>query len=200
MSTYLAGLLTGLLPAIGVATWYLARRYNENQPLNEALDRAQKTAVLKKTLEQYNYSMEDLREFQEGLMGRSEIAKQLSESFASEAMRVGNMLQSGATTQTEMNQAASRSLQITEIKLEHVISELHKYFDPAQTQAFEVVQEKWRSFQKINAEFAAAQYEGGSIAPLVYATAMESAAITRLVELESELQLNKETIVPYSER
>jgi uncharacterized protein YecT (DUF1311 family) len=200
MSTYIAGILTGLLPAAGIGVWYLVRRYNEKHPLNEALDRAKKTADLKKTLEEHNYSLEDLKEFQEGLMDRSEIAKKISDSFASEAKRISELLMSNAMTQTEMNHSASESLQITEIKLNHVTRDLVKYFDPKEIKAFEVVQEQWRRFQKLNAEFLRSQYEGGSIAPLIHASAMESVAITRLIELESDLQFKREIIVPYLER
>jgi len=191
MDTYLEGILIGLLPALGIAVWYLVRRYNEKQPLNEEIERVQKTAELKKTLEQYNYSIEDLREFQDSLMGRSEVAKALGESFANEANRIGETLSSKTITQAEMNEAASLSLQATNIKLDHVISELKKHFNPAEIAGFNQAQDAWENYQKVNAEFAASQYEGGSIMPLIYASTLESAAITRLVELESELKLRK---------
>ncbi len=117
MDPNLSGILTVALPGAGIGAWYLLKRYNENQPLNEAIDRAQKTAELKKTLEENNYSIEDLREFQEGHMGQSKVAKALSDSFAMEAIRVSEMLLSSAMTQAEMNEAATRALLIADIKL-----------------------------------------------------------------------------------
>lgn len=200
MNGYLAGILTALLPAAGVAVWYLVKRYNEKQPLSEAIDRAHRTAELKKTLEQYNYTLDDLKEFQEGLMGRSEVAQKLSASYAEEAGRVSEMLMSNAMTQTEMNQAASRAYDITNIKLEHVISEIKKYLEPKEIESFDEAQALWREYQKKNAEFSAAQYEGGTIQPLIYATALEKTAIGRLVELEEEVNFMRDVLVPYNER
>jgi len=200
MSDYVAGILTALFPAAGVATWYLVRRYNEKQPLSEAIDRAQKTAELKKTLDQYNYTLDDLKGLQDGLMGCSEVASKLSASFAEEAGRISEMLMSNATTQMDMNVAASRAYDITNIKLEHVISEIKKYFDPTQIESFDEAQAIWRDYQKKHAEFLASQYEGGSIQPLIYASALEKTAISRLIELEEELNFIKDVLMPYSER
>lgn len=200
MSDYVAGILTALFSAAGVAAWYLVRRYNEKQPLSEAIDRAQKTAELKKTLDQHNYTLEDLKELQEGLMGRAEVASKLSTSFAEEAGRISEMLMSNAMTQLDMNEAASRAYDITNIKLEHVISEIKKYFEPTQIESFDEAQTIWREYQKKNAEFSASQYEGGSIQPLIYASTLEKTAISRLVELEEELNFMKDVLVPCSER
>ena len=200
MNDYVAGMLTALLPAAGVATWYIVRRYNEKQPLSEAIDRAQRTAELKKTLDQHNYTLDDLKELQEGLMGRSEVASKLSASYAEEAGRISEMLMSNAMTQLDMNEAASRAYDITNIKLEHVISEIKKYFEPNQIESFNEAQAIWREYQKKNAEFSASQYEGGSIQPLIYASALEKTAISRLIELEEELNFMKDVLVPYNER
>ncbi|MDP1635212.1 MAG: lysozyme inhibitor LprI family protein [Gallionellaceae bacterium] len=200
MNDYVAGILTALLPAAGIAIWYLLRRYNEKQPLSEAIDRAQRTAELKKTLDQHNFTLDDLKELQEGLMGRAEVAKKLSTSFAAEAGRISEMLMSNAMTQMDMNEAASRAYDITNIKLEHVISEIKKYFEPTQIESFDETQAIWREYQKKNAEFSASQYEGGSIQPLIYASALEKTAISRLVELEEEFNFMKDVLVPYNER
>jgi uncharacterized protein YecT (DUF1311 family) len=48
-------------------------------------------------------------------------------------------------------------------------------------------QRAWREYQTENALFFASRYKGGSIQPLIHASALEGAAISRIVELEAEL-------------
>jgi hypothetical protein len=54
----------------------------------------------------------------------------------------------------------------------------------------------WRDYQLKYAEFVASQYKGGSIHPLIYASALESLTIARIVELETELKRSKDLSVP----
>lgn len=58
----------------------------------------------------------------------------------------------------------------------------------------------WRNYQKNHADFLASRYEGGSIQPLIYASALESVTIARIVELEAELKELRNLCVPYAER
>lgn len=191
MDEYLTQILFVLLSGAGVAIWYLLTRYNEKKPLLENLDVAQRTADLKKTLEEHNYTLDDLKIFQSNLTGSSEIAKKLSTSFAKEAEKISDMLMSNAVTQLEMNEAAHRAYQITSINLEQVIGEIQKHLTTEESEYFTEAQNLWRKYHEANALFAASRYEGGSIRPLIYLSSLQSTAISRLVELETKLNYMK---------
>lgn len=56
--------------------------------------------------------------------------------------------------------------------------------DANQIAAFKQTQTNWESYAKTQAEFAAAAFEGGSMAPLVYASELEAVTVSRTGELK----------------
>jgi uncharacterized protein YecT (DUF1311 family) len=99
-----------------------------------------------------------------------------------------------------MNIVAAQAYERAERKLETIIAELKEYFSPEEIARLDETTEAWRNYQRKHAEFLISQYEGGSIQPLIYASALESLTIARIVELETELKRLKDTCVPYRER
>jgi hypothetical protein len=92
--------------------------------------------------------------------------------------------------------AAGEARDRAEAKLASIISELKKYYSPKEIEDFDRVNEAWLQYQRLDAEFVASEYEGGSIVPLIHASALESVAVTRIVELEVDLR-EKRRRIPY---
>ena len=184
----------------GTAIWFFWRRKVEQKPVFENIQKAEKLLSLRKELDKTNYTIKDLRSLEDALMGRAEAAKELGASFEKQAEEIRRIEFDSAMTQTEMNIVAAQAYERAERKLETIIAELKEYFSPEEIARLDETTEAWRNYQRKHAEFLASQYEGGSIQPLIYASALESLTIARIVELETELKRLKDTCVPYRER
>jgi uncharacterized protein YecT (DUF1311 family) len=189
-----------IIGGIGTVIWYFLRRKAEQTPVFENIQKAERLLSLRKELNKTNYTIEDLKNLEYALMERSEVAKELGESYAQQAEEIRRIEFSKAITQSEINILASQAYQRSENKLESTIAELKEYYSPNEIARFDKANEAWRDYQLKYAEFVASQYKGGSIQPLIYASALESLTIARIVELEAELKQVKKTCVPYRER
>ena len=189
-----------ILGGIGTAIWFFWRRKVEQKPVFENIQKAEKLLSLRKELDKTNYTIKDLRSLEDALMGRAEAAKELGASFEKQAEEIRRIEFDSAMTQTEMNIVAAQAYERAERKLETTIAELKEYFSPEEIARLDETNEAWRNYQRKHAEFLASQYEGGSIKPLIYASALESVTIARIVELETELKQLKDTCVPYRDR
>jgi uncharacterized protein YecT (DUF1311 family) len=189
-----------LLGGLGSAAWYYWRRRTENAPTIENIDKAHRLLSLRKDLDNTTYTLQDLKALEDALMGRAEVARNLSIGYEDGARQIRVLEDTEDLSQAEMNIRAARASQRADDRLSAVIAELKKYYSPEEISAFDATNHTWRDYQIKNAQFAASRYEGGSIQPLIYASALESVAIARLVELERELESAKATQVPFEER
>lgn len=189
-----------LLGGAGTVIWFFWRRKAEQAPVFQNIQKAEKLLSLKKELDATSYTVSDLKNLEESLMGRAEVAKILSASYEEEARQVRGLEFNGAMTQYEMNIAAARAYQRAEGRLQAVIEKFKKFYSPEEAVQFDEAQGAWREYQLKNASFLAARYEGGTIQPLIHASALESAAVARIVELEAELKYMQDTLVPFAER
>ena len=169
-----------LLSGAGTALWFFMRRRAERTPVFENIHKAEKLLSLHKELGAAGCTVSDLKNLEATLMGRAEAAKVLSAYYEEEARQVRELEFNGALTQYEMNTAAARAYQRSEGRLQEVIEQFKKFYSPEETEQFEKAQEAWREYQLKNASFLAARYEGGTIQPLIYSSALESAAVARI--------------------
>lgn len=200
MPEWVKQILMLLLGGAGTAAWFYWRRYVERKPEFEKIEKAQKLVTLKKELDSTNYKLEDLKSLEDALMGRGEVAKALAVSYEHEANQLRELQYKSALTQAEMNFAASQAYERSAQKLNSVIAGLKEYYSPDEIGRFEEAQKAWLEYRDNHAKFLASQYEGGSIQPLIHASALESVTIARIVELEAELSQARELLVPYHER
>lgn len=189
-----------VLGGVGTAVWFFWRRKVEQAPVFENIQKAEKLLSLRKELDSTNYTVKDLKNLEDALMGRAEVAKELSITYENEAQQVREIELNGAMTQTEMNIAAAKAYRKAEQKLDTVIKQIKVFLSPEECARFNSANEAWRIYQRENADFLASRYEGGSIQPLIHASTLETVTIARLVELEAELNFTKETQVPYTEQ
>ena len=189
-----------LLGGAGTAIWFFWRRKAEQAPVFENIQKAEKLLSLRKELDNTNYTVADLKTLEDALMGRAEVAKELSVTYEQEAQQVREIEMNTAMTQAEMNIVAAEAYRKAQRKLDQTIEEMKVYFSPEECARFDKANQAWRTYQKIHADFVASQYDGGSIQPLIRASALEAVTIARIVELETELKFMKDTQVPYAER
>jgi uncharacterized protein YecT (DUF1311 family) len=141
-----------------------------------------------------------LKSLEDALMGRARVAKELSITYEQEAQQVREIEMNTAMTQAKMNVVATQAYRRAERKLDVIIEQMKTFFSSEECAHFDKANQAWRTYQQIHADFAASQYEGGSIQPLIHASALEAVTIARIVELETELKFMKDTQVPYAER
>jgi uncharacterized protein YecT (DUF1311 family) len=189
-----------MLGAIGTAVWFFWRRKAEQAPVFENIQKAEKLLSLRKELDNTNYTVEDLKNLEDALMGRAEVAKELSVTYEQQAQQVREIEMNTTMTQAEMNIVAAQAYRKVEQKLDVIIEQIKTFFSPEECEHFDKANQAWKTYQKIHANFVASQYEGGSIQPLIHASALETVTIARIVELETELKSMKDTQVPYAER
>lgn len=189
-----------LVGGAGTAVWLIWRRRVEQAPVLENIQKAEKLLSLRKELDTGNYTLGDLKQLEDVLMGRADIAKELSVSFEEEARQVRVLEMNKALSQADMNEAAGNAYHRAETRLESIIKQMKVFYSPEECQRLDEAQNAWRDYQVKNSDLLASRFEGGTIQPLVHASALEASAVSRIVELEAELKFMKETQVPYAER
>ncbi|MGY6695208.1 MAG: lysozyme inhibitor LprI family protein [Roseinatronobacter sp.] len=113
------------------------------------------------------------------------------EAFVENAIEI---IDSTHMTQAEMNVEAGRRANVAQQQMERAIVALKRsgWLESPQISSLDKAQESWEAYAKLQAEFAAAEFEGGSMAPLVYASELESVTISRTGELNRMFQEMKE--------
>ncbi len=108
------------------------------------------------------------------------------EAFVENAVEV---IDSTYMTQLEMNVEAGRRASVARQQMERAIIALERsgWMDERQVATLRVTQKSWEDYAKSQAEFAAAEFDGGSMAPLVFSSELESVTISRTGELKRML-------------
>ena len=89
-----------------------------------------------------------------------------------------------AQTQADLNDQARAEFKKADAMLNKVYGELRARLDDKEKARLKEVQLLWLKYRDANADFAASQFEGGSIAPLIYSSAMTSTTEDRVRELK----------------
>lgn len=113
------------------------------------------------------------------------------EAFVENALEV---IDSNNMSQLAMNLEAERRASVAQNQMERAIIALEqsKWIEERQIASLKTTQRNWEKYAKSQAEFAAAEFNGGSIAPLVYSSELESVTISRTGELKRMLQEMRE--------
>ncbi|GFE66928.1 lysozyme inhibitor LprI family protein [Litoreibacter roseus] len=108
------------------------------------------------------------------------------EAFVDNAVEV---VDSTHMTQLEMNLEAEKRASVARQQMERAIIALEQsgWMDERQAATLKVTQQNWESYAKSQAEFAAAEFDGGSMAPHVFFSELESVTISRTGELKRML-------------
>ncbi len=109
------------------------------------------------------------------------------EAFVENAIEV---IDSTHMSQLEMNLEAERRADVARKQMERAIVALERsgWMDEQQSSFLRATQERWEQYAKSQAEFAAAEFDGGSMKPLVFSAELEAVTISRTGELKRMLQ------------
>jgi uncharacterized protein YecT (DUF1311 family) len=86
-------------------------------------------------------------------------------------------------SQADMNRCAGQNQTREETRLKSKLQQMAANLEPAARQRFEAAQQAWQSYRLKQCSFEVASYEGGSMAPMVYATCMADLAQQRNKDL-----------------
>jgi len=97
-------------------------------------------------------------------------------------------------TQVEMNTESGRRTDVARQQMERAIVALERsgWMEASQIAALKQTQANWEIYAKAQAEFAATEFDGGSMAPLVYASELEFVTVSRTGELKRMLEEMRE--------
>ena len=174
---------------IGAAiTWglYFIQRWLERRRTTEVIERNQKLLNLKQGLEQASTSLEELRQFENRLIGKAEAAVRIAGRYVSQAGEVARHGEA-ITAHDELSAQAVVDFQRVDARLDGVVAHLRRQLDGADRDAFEQVHQAWQAFRERYARFIAQSYSGGAIQPLIHAVTLESITAAWIAELETQL-------------
>jgi uncharacterized protein YecT (DUF1311 family) len=158
----------------------------ERRRTTEAIERNQKLLNLKQGLEQASTSLEELRQFENRLIGKAEAAVKIAGRYVSQAGEVARRSDSLLAHDDFAVQAVA-DFQRVDARLDDAVAHLRKQLDGADLAAFEQVHLAWLAFRERYARFIAQSYSGGAIQPLIHAVTLESITAAWIAELETQL-------------
>lgn len=171
-----------LLSGIG----YFAKRWIENKPQNETLDKHKKLLDIHKQMNEQGLDVDGLRELETQLLGKSDaIKKHTSELTENREPLIAP--QEEDLTQIELNQRASERFEIANQKLQEVYAGIDARVGDKESQALINSQKAWEGYSVDQAMAVASAYDGGSMWSLVYLSELESLTIERTARLQAEL-------------
>lgn len=175
-------------------TWafYFVQRRIERRGAFETIERNQKLLDLKQGLDHANTNLDDLRRFEQRLIGKAETAARIADTYFTKAEEVARQSDDAAVTQGDMNEQALAEFQRADARLTTVVGHLRRQLDEESLAIFDDAHRSWLQFRERYARFISQSYSGGSIRPLIHAVTMES--VTELWSTELETQLGDESL------
>ncbi|RPE75886.1 lysozyme inhibitor LprI family protein [Vulcaniibacterium tengchongense] len=173
---------------IGAAlSWafYFVQRAVERRRSVETIERSRKLLELKQSLDSANTNLDDLRRFEQRLIGRAEAAVRIADRYVAQAEQVAR--QSDETAQQEMNRQAFDAFQRSQARLQQVLDHLRRQLDGEDLALFDEAHRSWLEFRERYARFVSQSYSGGSIRPLIRAVTLQSATELWIGELQTQL-------------
>jgi uncharacterized protein YecT (DUF1311 family) len=93
-----------------------------------------------------------------------------------------------AQTQSEMNQCAYEEYKKADAELNKTYQQLLPKLEAARQERLKTAQRAWIAFRDADCEYEAAEYEGGSMQPLIRYSCLESATRNRTAQLRGFLK------------
>lgn len=165
-ATLLIGLLTMLAGMVG----YFANRVLTRAGAQERASHLSILADLKAKMAASGLSVQDIQEFESQLKrGDNATASAVISAVSpnEETPTPETQLPLHYWTTVAMNARASARLRSLDAQLDEVLTDLGTLLSDRETEALERAQRAWKAFRQRDMTFVAAEYYGGSIAPLV---------------------------------
>lgn len=91
-------------------------------------------------------------------------------------------------TQMELNRDAAAAYKKADKELNQVYNQLVAMLNEKEKARLVKAQRAWITFRDAHAHFSAGMYEGGSMQPLMHATAMKEVTMQRIEQLKQEIK------------
>lgn len=206
-----AQLVTLAIFALG-GIGYLLKRYIEGKRETELVDNAHKWAKLYREVHDHAPTVDDILRIKATFMQKKGVANDASEDTkaievsakeAPEWMFFGYDLTDwereqakngkGIYTQLELNERASKSAMLIDGELSKTSVQLCGILLENELNHFNSAMRDWEAFRVSQSTYAASQYEGGTIAPMVYWSEYFGITKTKIESLRSDLSFRKQT-------
>jgi uncharacterized protein YecT (DUF1311 family) len=175
---------------IGAAlTWafYFIQRRVERRRTVDAIDRHQRLLMLKQGLETAATSLDELRRFENRLIGRAESAARIADTYFSKAEEVARHTAEDDIGQAGMNRDAIASFRRADGELDTLVRYMRRQLDGKGLATFEDAHATWLDYRDRYARFIAETYSGGAIRPLIHAVTLENVTLAWMSELEMQM-------------
>ena len=136
-------------------TWafYFVQRRMERRGAVETIERNQKLLDLKQGLDQANTNLDDLRRFEQRLIGKAETAARIADNYFTKAEEVARQSDDAAVTQYDMNEQALSEFQRADERLATVVAHLRRQLDEETLAIFDDAHRSWLQFRDRYARF-----------------------------------------------
>lgn len=196
-----------LLAGVG----YLAKRHMEGKREAEVADNAHKWAKLHREMHESAPTLDDIIKlkaaFMEKKQGPHETAGeqtiQVEADEAPEWMFFGYELSdwererakegTGLWSQLELNEQAAKAANLIDGNLATACEQISGYLSANEQNRFDAAIGKWRDYRNAQAAYAGSQYEGGSIAPMIYWSEYFGATKAKIDSVKEDLRFRAET-------
>lgn len=176
-----------LIGALLTWAFYFVQRRIERRGDVETIERNQKLLALKQGLDEANTNLDDLRRFEQRLIGKAETAVRNADRYVTRAEDVARQGCEAAVDAGDMNQQALEEFAQADAQLVQIVAHLREQLDAETRAAFDDAHASWLAFRQRYARFVSQSYSGGSIRPLIHAVTMESVTQSWTDELETQL-------------
>lgn len=196
-----------LLAGVG----YLAKRRVEGKREAEVADNAHKWAKLHREMHDSAPTLDDIIKLKAAFMDKKQnphdaAGEQTIKVEANEApewMFFGYELSDwereqaregkGVYTQLELNEQAAKAAKLIDSNLEAMCDKLRKFLLANEASNFEAALTKWKDYRNLQATYAGSQYEGGSIAPMIYWSEHFGVTKAKLESIREDVRFRSET-------
>jgi uncharacterized protein YecT (DUF1311 family) len=186
---YLLAIATGVLG-------YFLRRWWEGRSLTDRIQKFTDLLHLQNELAESNISEQVLSELRKDIFARNKWRRRDEEEVLN---KIGAALREHVNTerdenpelhtQSEMNQYAFHLADLAEREMIYLADALRVKLDTDELESFDEAQKAWKTFADRQAKFASLLAAGGTMQPLLMATAYRDLAIERAAKLKDELRV-----------
>lgn len=180
-------LIFTLIGALLTWAFYFIQRAAERRGTVDAIERGKQLLALKRELEGAHVSVEELRRFENRLIGKAENAARAADTYFSKAEEVARQSDAESVSQNDMNRQAVEEFRLEDTRLAALVARVRAQLDSKDLPTFEEAHRAWLAFRDRYAKFIAQSYSSGSIRPLIHAVTLESITTNWINELETQL-------------
>jgi uncharacterized protein YecT (DUF1311 family) len=177
---------------------YLLKRWWEGQSTKDSIQETVQLANLHKEFQSGSVTLEILDRLKADIQTRAvkgqKYQTEILEGIGRAAAKADedSSTHYSPMTQIEMNQYAFHLADLAERELTYIFSALEAYLSESEQIAFKAVQAAWKKYAQKQAELESLEAEGGSMQPLLYASARRLMTIERAAQLKEELNKRSE--------